>query len=86
MAIADREVRDRIHERLRWRARRGLLELDLILTRFFEARLVSLTTQELDQLEQVLRLSDNDLLDLVMGRRECQDSSIKPMIEMIGAH
>jgi antitoxin CptB len=86
MANVDHAVGDRVHERLRWRARRGLLELDLILTRFFEARLQSLTMEELEQLEQVLRLSDNDLLDLVMGRRECQDASIKPLIEMIGAH
>ena len=74
---------DRIFERLRWRSRRGLLELDLILTRFLETKLAALSQQEVTMFDEVLRLPDNDFLDLLMGRVQCRDHNIKPMIDMI---
>ena len=79
------EADDRIFERLRWRSRRGLLELDLILTRFLQARLETLSQEEIGILDEVLRLSDNDFLNLLMGRAACLDQRIKPMIDMIRA-
>jgi succinate dehydrogenase flavin-adding protein (antitoxin of CptAB toxin-antitoxin module) len=72
-------------ERLRWRSRRGLLELDLILTRFLDAKIETLSQNEIGILDEVLRLSDNDLLDLLMGRVDCPDQRIKRMIDMIRA-
>ena len=60
--------------RLRWRSRRGLLENDLILTRFLDAHEIELTDDEVDALTQLLDLSDNDLLDLLLGRTEPADS------------
>ena len=56
--------------RLRWRSRRGLLENDLILTRFLDAHEVDMTDTEVDAFTQLLDLSDNDLLDLLLGRAE----------------
>ncbi len=56
--------------RLRWRARRGLLENDLILTRFLDAREEQLTDLEVDALSQLLDQTDNTLMDLIMGRSE----------------
>ena len=76
---------DRILERLRWRSRRGLLELDLILTRFLETKLAALSQQEVRMFDEVLRLQDNDFLDLLMGRVQCCDHHIKPMLNMIAS-
>ena len=76
------EVEQRL-QRIRWRGRRGLLELDIVLTRFFDERLDQLSDAEIAQLEEVLQLPDNDFLDMVMGRAECRDPRIRPMIEMI---
>ena len=56
--------------RLRWRSRRGLLENDLILTRFLEANEQDLTDEEVDALTRLLDLADNPLLDLLLGRNE----------------
>jgi len=56
--------------RLRWRARRGLLENDLILTRFLDAHEQDLTDDEVDALTRLLDLADNPLLDLLLGRNE----------------
>lgn len=75
----------RVLERLRWRSRRGMLELDLILARFLQAKLETLSQEEIGMLDEVLRLSDNDLLDLLMVREQCLDQRIKPMIDMIRA-
>ena len=56
--------------RLRWRARRGLLENDLVLARFFQRHEARLTDQDVGALDALLALSDNDLLDLILRRAE----------------
>ena len=53
---------------LRWRARRGLLENDLLLTRFLDAHEARLTDADVAGLHRLLDLTDNDLLDLILGR------------------
>ena len=56
--------------RLRWRSRRGLLENDILLTRFLDAHEQELTDDEVDALTRLLDLADNPLLDLLLGRNE----------------
>ena len=56
--------------RLRWRARRGLLENDLVLTRYLDAHEATLSDAQVAGLDRLLDLPDNDLLDLILGRRE----------------
>jgi antitoxin CptB len=56
--------------RLRWSARRGLLENDLIIERFFNRYIDTLTMQDVYALDQLFDLSDNDLLDLFLKRKE----------------
>lgn len=60
--------------RLRWRARRGLLENDLILTRFLDAYETQLTDVDVAALTALLALGDNDLLDLLLARTEPEGS------------
>ena len=54
--------------RLRWSARRGLLENDLIIERFFNRYAQTLSMTDVFALDQLFDLSDNDLLDLFLGR------------------
>jgi antitoxin CptB len=56
--------------RLRWRARRGLLENDLIFTKYLDAFEQSLTDVEVGALTQLFELGDNELLDLLLARVE----------------
>jgi antitoxin CptB len=56
--------------RLRWRSRRGLLENDLILTRFLDAHEDGLSDDEVDALTRLLDLADNPLMDLILARAE----------------
>jgi len=71
--------------RLRWRCRRGMLENDLILTRFLDARGAALTDGELAALDRLLDLSDNELWELLSGRQEPEDAAVKPLVEALRA-
>jgi len=64
--------------RLRWRARRGLLENDLLLTRFLERHEADLTDDEVAGLDLLLDLGDNELLELILGRKEPQGDAADP--------
>ena len=66
--------------RIRWRCRRGLLENDLILTRFLDAKGATLTEEQIAMLDTLLALTDNDLWDLIAGRRE-PDASVRPLVD-----
>ena len=66
-------VSDRALSKLRWRCRRGLLENDLFIERFFSRHESSLTQGQADGLLALMDLSDNDLLDLLLARREPEE-------------
>jgi antitoxin CptB len=57
-------------ERLRWRCRRGMLENDLVLSRFLDRRGPTLTEAEVAALDGLLDLPDGDLWDLLCGRAQ----------------
>ena len=56
--------------RLRWRARRGLLENDLIITRFLDHHEAALTDIDVGALSRLFEMGDNELLDVLLGRTE----------------
>ena len=64
--------------KLRWRSRRGMLENDLILTRFLDAHEVELTDEEVDAFTRLIDLSDNDLFALLLGQKEPDDDLALP--------
>jgi antitoxin CptB len=65
--------------RLKSDARRGLLENDLILQRFFERYGAQLSAQDGKVLSQLLALEDNDLMDLLIGRKDSVGALDKEM-------
>jgi antitoxin CptB len=71
--------------RLRWRCRRGMLENDLILTRYLDARGAGITEQEVAALDVLLALSDNELWDVLSGREEPADATVGPLLEQLQA-
>ncbi len=60
--------------RLRWRARRGLLECDLFVQRFFEHHAQTLTSEQAEGFRVLMALDDPDLLDLLLRRAEPEDA------------
>lgn len=70
-------------DRIRWHCRRGLLELDLVLASFVERHLGGLDAQQRKIFMELLNQSDNDLLDLVMGRTEPADPRCRTVLELV---
>ncbi len=71
-------ISERALSKLKWRCRRGLLENDLFIARFFGKHEASMTLGQAQALETLMDLSDNDLLDLLLRRKE-------PEPERVGA-
>jgi len=61
---------ERSLSKLRWRCRRGLLENDLFIERFFARHETGLTVGHAQGLTVLMDLADNDLLDLLLKRKE----------------
>ena len=64
--------------KLKWRCRRGLLENDLFVERFFARHASGLTVHQASGLEILMDLSDNDLLDLLLGRKSPEGDLDRP--------
>ena len=60
----------RFLSKLKWRCRRGLLENDLFIERFFVRHEASITQLQAQALQALMELADNDLLDLFLRRSE----------------
>lgn len=58
--------------RLRWRARRGLLENDLIITRFLDRFEAELTNADVSALTLLFAMDDNELLDVLLERSDLE--------------
>ena len=71
----DRAARDR----LRWKCRRGLLELDLVLERYLRANPADA------ELSELLELPDNDLWDIVSGRSDRYDGRFEAIVARLRA-
>ena len=56
--------------KLKWRCRRGLLENDLLIEKFFGRHETTLTVSQAKGMNDLMELSDNDLLDLLLKRKE----------------
>ncbi|MBU0543224.1 MAG: succinate dehydrogenase assembly factor 2 [Gammaproteobacteria bacterium] len=69
--------------RLRWRARRGLLENDLIIERFFDKHEMELTNDDVQALTVLFEEVDNVLLDLFLGRKEPEGNLDTPGVRKV---
>ncbi|MFM8610293.1 MAG: succinate dehydrogenase assembly factor 2 [Burkholderiaceae bacterium] len=94
-AVAPAHPEDRLDERslskLRWRCRRGLLENDLFIERFFARHETTITAGQAQGLNALMDLSDNDLLDLLLKRKEpaadIDSAQVRQVLGMLrGAH
>jgi len=69
MDAPDELIDERVLSKLRWRCRRGLLENDIFIERFFKKFATTLTVKQVQGLNALMDLSDSDLLDLHLGRK-----------------
>ena len=78
---------ERSLSKLRWRCRRGLLENDLFIERFFRRHESRLTVGQARALGELMDLSDHDLLDLLLGRKAPESagfgSEVRNVLELL---
>lgn len=79
-AAAQKTELEAYKQRLRWRSRRGLLELDLFFEKFLENGFDALSAAELEIYEDLLMMPDNDLLDWVDGKVEPAEARYLPIL------
>ena len=65
----DQALNERALSKLRWRSRRGLLENDLFIERFFNQHSPTLTVGNARGMYVLMDLADNDLMDLFLKRK-----------------
>jgi antitoxin CptB len=68
---------------LRWRCRRGMLELDLLLNNYLDNEYESLSVQQAELLEALLDYPDQVLFDLLMDKMRSSDDRIATLVERI---
>jgi antitoxin CptB len=69
--------------KLKWRCRRGLLENDLLIERFFQRHEATLTVAQGEALSALMELADNDLLDLLLARKEPEGELDRPEVRAL---
>jgi antitoxin CptB len=62
-----------------------MLENDLVLTRFLDARGERMTDDEAEALGQLLDLADGELWDVLSGRAEPGDATLRPLVAELRA-
>jgi succinate dehydrogenase flavin-adding protein (antitoxin of CptAB toxin-antitoxin module) len=67
---------ERSLSKLKWRCRRGLLENDLLIERFFARHAGGITVAQARGLSALMELADNDLLDLLLRRKDAAEVAL----------
>ena len=69
--------------RLRWRSRRGMLELDLLLLPFFDEVFAELESDEQQAFIKLLEQDDPDLWDWFSRKSESDDPELAALVQRI---
>ena len=81
----DQPLDMRALSKLKWRCRRGLLENDLLIERFFQRHEARLTVRQADAMNTLMDLGDNDLLDLLLRRKDPEgEANTSDVRELLG--
>lgn len=78
-----RATEDTEYARLKWRCRRGMLELDLLLQPFVVDVYPALTDEEKRQFHTLLDMQDQELLECLMLQQPPADRSLDHVIRKI---
>lgn len=71
------------HPKLRWRCRRGMLELDLLLQGFLDNGYNTLTVQGQEAFQILLTYPDQDLFEYLMARALPTDKDVADVVNYI---
>lgn len=69
--------------RLRWLCRRGMKELDVVLTRYLDGGFNTASQQEKQAFRDLLEMPDPDLFSLLVGRTSAQEHDVKRLVQKL---
>lgn len=69
--------------RLRWACRRGMLELDILLSPFVNEAYDELSAENKAIFERLLVCQDPELFAWFMGHEKCEDAELNSMVQLI---
>jgi len=72
-----------VDARLAWQCRRGMLELDLLLSTFLEKAYDQLNSDSKKDFVELLEINDTELLEYLMGRHVHKEAHLQHVIEAI---
>ena len=70
-------------DRIRWRCRRGMLELDIVLQGFVDKYYMQLDEIELKNFDALLSLPDNDLWDMITSKKKMENIKLQPVLQLL---
>ncbi len=71
------------YSELKWRCRRGMLELDILLNSYLDKNYETMSPQTGAVFSDVLDYPDKVLLDLLMGEMQSSDQSVNALVQSI---
>jgi len=75
------------YSKLKWRCRRGMLELDILLNTYLDKNYNTMSTQQGAVFSEVLDYPDQVLFDLLLGNMQSSDANVSRLIsEIQGIH
>lgn len=72
--------------RLRWRCRRGMRELDMLLLNYVDSRYSLAEATEQSAFRRLLTTPDPDILALLTGKAETDDDDLRRVIQRLLEH
>jgi len=70
-------------DRIRWRCRRGMLELDIVLQGFVDKYYMQLDEIELKNFDALLSLPDNDLWDMITSKKKVENIKLQSVLQLL---
>ena len=68
---------------LRWRCRRGMLELDILLNTYLDSHYKTMTGEQSALFSQMLDYPDQVLFDLLLGNMHSSDQNVNRLVTAI---
>ena len=73
-------------DRIRWRCRRGMLELDIAIGQFFDRHFEALPKDDQSAFLELLDEQDQDILDWLYAKSEPKSVALKRIITILIEH
>ncbi len=71
------------YSELKWRCRRGMLELDILLNSYLDTNYNTMSPQQGEVFSEVLDYPDQVLFDLLLGNMQSSDARVNSLVSAI---